>query len=41
VPLGSDAPFQIAFTEIFLCSKRDATIAGQAISSCGDLQMPV
>ena len=34
-------PEQIADTIIFLCSKRGATISGQAISVCGDLQMLV
>jgi NAD(P)-dependent dehydrogenase (short-subunit alcohol dehydrogenase family) len=34
-------PEQIADTVIFLCSKRGATISGQAISVCGDLQMLV
>jgi NAD(P)-dependent dehydrogenase (short-subunit alcohol dehydrogenase family) len=32
---------QISDTIIFLCSKRGATISGQAISVCGDLQMLV
>jgi NAD(P)-dependent dehydrogenase (short-subunit alcohol dehydrogenase family) len=34
-------PEQIADTIIFLCSRRGATISGQAISVCGDIQMLV
>jgi NAD(P)-dependent dehydrogenase (short-subunit alcohol dehydrogenase family) len=34
-------PDQIADTIIFLCSRRGATISGQAVSVCGDTQMLV